>query len=89
MTKKTQINSASPQKRVLANGEFFLYWNLLYTSPHGNETLFSGDRHRHHIASMWRIAKAIMTTLLDSITNLVGKRRKREISFFAMSKLHL
>jgi hypothetical protein len=38
---------------------------------------------------MWRIAKAIITTLLDSITNLVGKRRKREISFFAMSKLHL
>jgi hypothetical protein len=55
----------------------------------GWTTFRFGFDFRHPIASMWRIAKAIITTLLDSITNLVGKRRKREISFFAMSKLHL
>jgi hypothetical protein len=38
---------------------------------------------------MLRTAKAIVNVLFDSITDQLGKRRKREISFLVMSKLHL
>jgi hypothetical protein len=55
----------------------------------GWTTFRFGFDFRHPITSMLRTTKAIVNVLFDSITDLLGKRRKREISFFAMSKLHL
>ena len=55
----------------------------------GWSTFRFGFDFRHPITSMLRTAKAIVNVLFDSITDQLGKRRKREISFFAMSKLHL
>ena len=55
----------------------------------GWTTFRFGFDFRHPITSMLRTAKAIVKVLFDSITYQLGKRRKREISFLAMSKLHL
>ncbi|CAG2199971.1 unnamed protein product [Mytilus edulis] len=43
---------------------------------------------RNPITSMWRVAKGTIDALLDSITNIFGKRKRRDISFKAMSRLH-
>ncbi|VDI64211.1 Hypothetical predicted protein [Mytilus galloprovincialis] len=43
---------------------------------------------RHPVTSILRIAKATVNTLLDSVKNLFGKRKRRDISFKAMSKMH-
>ncbi|CAC5419911.1 unnamed protein product [Mytilus coruscus] len=43
---------------------------------------------RHPVTSILRIAKATVSTLLDSVKNVFGKRKKRDILFKAMSKIH-
>ncbi|CAC5355727.1 EGF-containing fibulin-like extracellular matrix protein 1,Fibrillin-1,Fibulin-1,Fibulin-2,Mucin-like protein,Fibrillin-2,Matrilin-3 [Mytilus coruscus] len=43
---------------------------------------------RHPVTSILRIAKATVNTLLDSVKHVLGKRKKRDISFKAMSKMH-
>ncbi|VDH99149.1 Hypothetical predicted protein [Mytilus galloprovincialis] len=43
---------------------------------------------RHHVTSILRIAKATVNALLDSVKNDFGKRKKRDISFKTMSKMH-
>jgi hypothetical protein len=47
----------------------------------GWTTFHFGFDFRHPTTSILRIAKATMDKLLDSITGMLGKRRKREISF--------
>jgi hypothetical protein len=49
----------------------------------GWTTFRFGFDFRHPITSMLRTAKAIVNVLFDSITDQLGKRRKREISFLA------
>lgn len=43
---------------------------------------------RNPITSMWRVAKGTIDSLLESITEIFGKRKRRDISFKTMSKLH-
>ncbi|VDI31096.1 Hypothetical predicted protein, partial [Mytilus galloprovincialis] len=43
---------------------------------------------RHPITSMWRVAKGTIDSLLESITEIFGKRKRRDISYKTMSKLH-
>ncbi|CAC5372377.1 unnamed protein product [Mytilus coruscus] len=43
---------------------------------------------RNPITSMWRVAKGTIDAMLDSITDIFGKRQRRDISFKAMSRLH-
>ncbi|VDI25327.1 Hypothetical predicted protein [Mytilus galloprovincialis] len=43
---------------------------------------------RHPVTSMWRVAKGTVSSLLDSITDIFGRRKRRDISFKVMSKLH-
>lgn len=43
---------------------------------------------RNPITSMWRVAKGTIDAILDSITDIFGKRKRRDISFKVMSRLH-
>ncbi|XP_052081717.1 uncharacterized protein LOC127719541 isoform X3 [Mytilus californianus] len=43
---------------------------------------------RHPVTSIWRIAKSTVKTLFKSVTSVFGKRKRRDVSFKAVSKIH-
>ncbi|VDI61539.1 Hypothetical predicted protein [Mytilus galloprovincialis] len=43
---------------------------------------------RHPLVSMFRIAKSTVATLLEMVGDILGKRKKRDISFQTMANIH-
>lgn len=43
---------------------------------------------RHPVTSIWRIAKSTVRTLFESVTKVFGKRKRRDVSFEAVTKIH-